>query len=59
MLGMAGFIDSGTVVVMYMTETVEVSSRNTIVIQFITFIKLFANRFSYRIVLKICTEYRN
>jgi len=43
---------------MYMAET-EFSSRNTIVIQFITFIKLLASRFSHRIVLKICNEYRN
>jgi hypothetical protein len=59
MSGMAGFIDSGMVVVMYMAETVELSSRNTIMIQFIAFIKLFANRFRHRIVLNICTEHRN
>jgi len=59
MSGMAGFIDAGMVVVMFMAETVEFSSRNTIMIQFITFIKLFANGLSHRIVLKICTEYRN
>jgi hypothetical protein len=59
MSGMAGFIDTGMVVVMRVAETLKFSSRNTIVIQFVAFIKLFANRFSYRIVLKICTEYRN
>jgi hypothetical protein len=56
---MSGIIDSGMVVMRYVAETVEFSPRNTIVIQFIIFIKLFASRFSHRIVLKICTEYRN